>query len=270
MKIFFFFVSIGFCIGSYAQSNFLEQLEQIGINSKVPNEFAIEYFGAKKNYYGGYFRYELDFIGNQCGDSVLFIYSVNHLVGSTSYLTIRSADGKKEHISFVVADHGDHDGTSATSKSTSYEFRDPQLLEVSFLTQTVKDKSKIREGTDWLVDGESYFDLETEAFYRYAYFQIDDCSIGVLSNKKKVNPDRAFPLASLKLLSADDLRGISREMLRIMRNEIFAAYGYKFKSQDLRDYFGETSWYVPKHDDVTAKLTDIEKANIQLILGHEK
>jgi hypothetical protein len=55
-----------------------------------------------------------------------------------------------------------------------------------------------------------------------------------------------------------------------MRNEIFAAHGYIFKSADLRDYFSKTKWYNPKFPDVTDKLTDIEKHNIQLILKYEK
>jgi hypothetical protein len=62
----------------------------------------------------------------------------------------------------------------------------------------------------------------------------------------------------------------SKEELRIMRNEIFAAHGYIFKSADLRDYFSKTKWYNPRFQDVTDKLTDIEKHNIQLILKYEK
>lgn len=54
--------------------------------------------------------------------------------------------------------------------------------------------------------------------------------------------------------------------LDIMRNEIFAEYGYKFKTEKWQAYFSSKSWYQPMHDDVTNKLTEIDKENIKLIL----
>ena len=63
--------------------------------------------------------------------------------------------------------------------------------------------------------------------------------------------------------------------LRLIRNEIFALHGRIFRSQDLRDYFSQKSWYVPTYDpdDFDANmfdyLNDYEAANLKVILNYE-
>lgn len=79
-----------------------------------------------------------------------------------------------------------------------------------------------------------------------------------------------FPEASLRYLTADDLNSLSKYNLKIMRNEIFARYGYIFQTEDMRDYFNRQSWYTPRYNDVNSFLTKIEKANIDLIIYFEK
>ena len=59
---------------------------------------------------------------------------------------------------------------------------------------------------------------------------------------------------------------MNKNDLDSMRNEIFATHGYIFKSEKWKDYFGKQSWYTPLHDDVSDKLTLIEKINIENIL----
>lgn len=71
------------------------------------------------------------------------------------------------------------------------------------------------------------------------------------------------------LLTENDLIGLSKSELRILRNEIYARHGYIFKSQDLRDYFSTKSWYSPRYDDVSSQLSTIEKKNVEFIKKHE-
>ncbi len=59
---------------------------------------------------------------------------------------------------------------------------------------------------------------------------------------------------------------LSIEDLDLMRNEIFAEYGYKFKTDKWRKYFSEQPWYRPKYDDVHDRLTEMDKSNVKLIL----
>lgn len=78
-----------------------------------------------------------------------------------------------------------------------------------------------------------------------------------------------YPEASKQLLTANDLRYTSKEVLIIMRNEIFARHGYIFKRDDLYNHFAKKPWYNPQHEDVSHLLTHIEKENIRLIKAFE-
>jgi hypothetical protein len=78
-----------------------------------------------------------------------------------------------------------------------------------------------------------------------------------------------YPEASMRLLTPTDLEKMSVWHLKIMRNEIFARHGYRFKTEDMRGYFKRQQWYQPRYDDVTASLTEIETANIKLIKQYE-
>lgn len=55
-----------------------------------------------------------------------------------------------------------------------------------------------------------------------------------------------------------------------MRNEIFARHGYKFKSEEMGDYFLNKSWYIPLYDNVDGLLSKTETENIELIKRYEK
>lgn len=66
-------------------------------------------------------------------------------------------------------------------------------------------------------------------------------------------------------MTYDDVEGKSAEELRLMRNYIFARRGYIFESEDLKEYFEQFSWYVPLYYDVTPRLSDIEKYNVNFI-----
>jgi len=81
--------------------------------------------------------------------------------------------------------------------------------------------------------------------------------------------ERKYDIASRTKIKESALEKYSKIELRLMRNEIFAAHGYIFKSADLREYFEKAKWYKPQFTDVTDKLTEIEKYNIKLILETE-
>ena len=80
-----------------------------------------------------------------------------------------------------------------------------------------------------------------------------------------------YVIASTQPLTADALRKYSATQLKIMRNEIFARYGYTFKPQGQMDiHFRQQNWYRPQHSNVNNFLTALEKANIKLIQAEEK
>jgi hypothetical protein len=82
-----------------------------------------------------------------------------------------------------------------------------------------------------------------------------------------------YIIASERKLADEDLSNYSWEELRIMRNEIFARYGYSFKSEQLSNYFGQYEWYKNMKkkslDEVQALFTEIEKYNVDVIKNVE-
>ena len=73
-----------------------------------------------------------------------------------------------------------------------------------------------------------------------------------------------YPETSKRLLTAAELKKYSKAELKIMRNEIFARYGYIFKTEDMKNYFEKQGHY-GYMSDVTAFLSDIETKNVDLI-----
>jgi hypothetical protein len=74
-----------------------------------------------------------------------------------------------------------------------------------------------------------------------------------------------YVFASTRLMTQAILTNFTSDQRRLIRNEIFARYGYRFKSPDLIAYFSAQPWYTPRYDDVSAKLTDLERINVELL-----
>jgi len=81
----------------------------------------------------------------------------------------------------------------------------------------------------------------------------------------------SYPQASTRLLRADELTSLTKAELGLMRNEIFARYGYRFRAGGkMATHFANQDWYSAQYSDVNAFLTVFEKKNIALIQSEEK
>src|SRR3984885_12199209 len=85
----------------------------------------------------------------------------------------------------------------------------------------------------------------------------------ILPSSPRTQSDFVFPDSESRVLTPDDLRGLSKDDLRIARNEIFARRGRYFNSPDLTARFSKFSWYRPQTWD--PPLNNIERANVALI-----
>ena len=85
-------------------------------------------------------------------------------------------------------------------------------------------------------------------------------------SKDNIHP---YDVACERKLTEDDLAGMSKKELRLMRNWIFARHGYIFSTTEMRKYFEQQPWYQGRYSNVTSMLTDIEKYNINFIKEHE-
>jgi len=75
-----------------------------------------------------------------------------------------------------------------------------------------------------------------------------------------------YPEASTRLLTEPELKKRTAWELKVMRNEIFARYGYKFTTKEMQDYFAQQPNYeAGSMNDVSAFLSETEKKNVALI-----
>ena len=77
---------------------------------------------------------------------------------------------------------------------------------------------------------------------------------------------------SQRKLTYNDVSGKSAYELSVMRNSIYAKYGYRFKRQDLLDYFNQFDWYYPTTSDAQAaynQMSEIERYNVNFIKKYE-
>ncbi|MGB1120043.1 MAG: YARHG domain-containing protein [Chitinophagales bacterium] len=74
-----------------------------------------------------------------------------------------------------------------------------------------------------------------------------------------------WPETSRRELMYDELWEYTEEELNLMRNEIFARHGHSFKNIDLRRHFESQPWYIPIDDEVSDRLSRIERENVRFI-----
>jgi len=84
--------------------------------------------------------------------------------------------------------------------------------------------------------------------------------------------DYILPYSSTRRLTDSDLRSLTKDELRLARNEIYARYGRVFRDESLQKYFDSKSWYknlrkLPLGTEPT--LTNLERSNIELIQVYE-
>ncbi|MED0971394.1 TcaA 3rd/4th domain-containing protein [Bacillus paramycoides] len=77
-----------------------------------------------------------------------------------------------------------------------------------------------------------------------------------------------FPDSDIRKLTSADLGYLTKEQLKIARNEIYARHGHIFQTKDMQTYFSKQSWY-RENPYFTGALTNIESYNIELIKSRE-
>lgn len=79
-----------------------------------------------------------------------------------------------------------------------------------------------------------------------------------------------FPNSGTELISQDEIEGLSDNDLTYAINEIYARHGYIFRSEELRAYYEQFSWYtgeIPSNEFSTDCFNQIEQQNWSLLVG---
>ena len=98
----------------------------------------------------------------------------------------------------------------------------------------------------------------------------------LLCRLKKTDLDKAvpgrWPEASIGLLTRGYLEPYPTEVLRLIRNEIYARHGHRFSDQRLTDFYNKGGlWYgIATIKQQPTELTQVEQLNVELILTIEK
>lgn len=141
---------------------------------------------------------------------------------------------------------------------------------------------------------ETVFSYEEDAIYAcmtmLSYFSID-----AKGRIKALYPESIFEMASVIELTPEHFKGfyfinnpdfsydsddqtdnviVTRHLnlkdLQYMRNEVYARHGYIFKDAYWNQTFQKKSWYKGRFTNVDAKITPLEKKNLQFIQQWEK
>ncbi|WP_170854743.1 YARHG domain-containing protein [Cellulophaga fucicola] len=119
-------------------------------------------------------------------------------------------------------------------------------------------------------EGEIIEGLHLEKYLTFQYRGKNEKG-GEIGNKNKTYIEGKYPKSSTSILSYNYLNSLNIDKLNIMRNEIFARYGYKFKEGGkMNNYFSNQDWYYGQNKNVNELLTIIERKNIIRIKQIEK
>ena len=159
---------------------------------------------------------------------------------------------------------------------------DSRLLTSDDLRRLSKEELRIARNEIFARRGRYFSSPElTERFSKFPWYapntwnpQLNDVERANVAKIEKMEPpdgpqsDFVIPDSDSRILTPSDLRKLSKDELRIARNEIFARRGRYFEAPDLKSRFGRFSWYSP--NTWNPQLNSIEQANIALMDRFEK
>jgi len=140
---------------------------------------------------------------------------------------------------------------------------------VSYISANIRLKP---EELSWIIEYFPIAFMEYEDSLDGVAPQYDLENINQTNSNSNINHSSIqglFPQASQRLLSIAELHTMTKQELRIMRNEIFARHGYIFKTSDMKGYFAKQPWYHAQSSDVNGMLSNIEQQNVTLIKKYE-
>ena len=109
----------------------------------------------------------------------------------------------------------------------------------------------------------------------FKYFEMSDSGLQKIEQGSDNRPDRLVPFLSNRLLTQKELQDLQAipGRLRLVRNELFAQYGYVFNAKDLKEYFEAKDWYTPStltSAEIQDQMTVLERLNVELIKKWEQ
>ncbi|MGN1031643.1 MAG: YARHG domain-containing protein [Butyricicoccaceae bacterium] len=148
---------------------------------------------------------------------------------------------------------------------------DPAAADVQDNQQTVAD---VQNGT--ASQAQTQETPQTVNNYYYYYSNGTFSTLSGVSDDYYSNAGSSMYLwpTDTQYISSADLRGLSKDTIAAIRNEIYARHGYAFTTARWQNYFAAKSWYhrnsAVTADTVNSYLSSLEKRNIDTIASYEK
>lgn len=223
--------------------NIIEEIPRYHINKFIGNKWDDENDPYRKIYSEDTDHYKLY-------ENYLLTFSVS-MYGVAGETILASYSSEGEMIDYLSVEQS----SDMDLSSTSYSSRHFQIFADS-LVQILGQTTRAKNYNYHMPDTIDLFDLDSTEITEtldYTFYVI----------KRSGEFQKVYPLQ--KILDKQKLEHLSKLNLRLKRNEFFAKLGYRFKSPDLLEHFGKLSWYSPKYNDVTDKLSPFDIYNINMI-----
>ena len=97
--------------------------------------------------------------------------------------------------------------------------------------------------------------------------EIDDSDTSTSSGLASTG-DQVVPDSSTRKMTDSEVKALTQEELQTAINEIYARNGYKFKDENIYNYFCQYDWYDPKtssQDDAKRRFNETENYNVELM-----
>ncbi|CAL2092784.1 YARHG domain-containing protein [Tenacibaculum sp. 190524A05c] len=225
--VFFMFFVSHFALGQYIGG---QEIDSSKLSPWIP-KFEIEYSG---NYHFGESESESDFI---------LFFSKDCIIGQVKmgYWAENAPQWKYKYITLTNITIGKN------GKLTSDQHSGWFMKYKSDSGKYVKGLKIENPWTGWIEDSEFEFGVKSPLKFEHIYYG-------------------KYTKASIRKLTLQELKDMSPQDLKLMRNEIFARYGFTFKKGGaMEKYFKKQDWYRSEHINVTKFLTEIELYNVDLI-----
>lgn len=204
------------------------------------------------------------------GFKTLFKSYLITAVVSTLFVVILSLFNSNNFFLHTVCSMFDYNGSSSKFE-LSKDKQGTGSYNENYSAYTKEETSEYHSvTTDESIDGTSRYD---ESLYAEEVVTKGNQEDVYISEAVHPNDDGYNYILSERKLQEADLEGKTAKELEIMRNSIYARYGYKFRREDLFQYFSIYSWYRPITSDMNVayvKMSDVEHYNIDFIKRHEQ
>lgn len=152
-------------------------------------------------------------------------------------------------------------------KYESFEFSDPEATPRKL---QINVKGLLTHKNDHQMEGDQpKFYVHSDSLGWWEWYFTDPMFIVDLSQPFHFDHDQLYLKAKLMDLTEQDVAGLSKEQLSLVRNDIFARHGHTFKTPKMADHYRSTEWYNPVIADAAPLLNKFEKRNVDFIKKKE-